>query len=78
MARLHFDQLGQYDEAARWFRTYLGEQPRGPFAREALGRLMESEQRSGQVAQAKETARRYLERYPSGPHAHLAQRLVSR
>jgi transmembrane sensor len=78
MARLHFDQLGQYDEAARWFRTYLGEQPRGPFAREALGRLMEAEQRSGQLAQAKETAQRYLDRYPNGPHARLAERLVSR
>lgn len=76
IARLHFDQLGQYDEAARWFRTYLAEQPRGPFAREALGRLMEAEQRSGQHARAKETAGRYLERYPQGPHARLAQRLV--
>ncbi len=78
MARLHFDQLGQYDDAARWFRTYLGEQPRGPFAREALGRLMEAEQRSGQLARAKETAARYLTRYPAGPHARLAERLVSR
>jgi hypothetical protein len=39
---------------------------------------MEAEQRSGQLAQAKETARHYLERYPSGPHSHLAKRIVSR
>jgi hypothetical protein len=39
---------------------------------------MEAEQRSGQLAQAKDTAHRYLTRYPGGPHARVAERLVSR
>jgi transmembrane sensor len=77
LARLHFDQLGQYDEAARWFRTYLSEQPAGALAREALGRLMEAEQRAGHRDAAKSTARDYLKRHPSGPHARLAQKLVA-
>ncbi len=76
IARLHFDQLGQYDEAARWFRTYLGEQPRGALAREALGRLIECDQRAGHAASAQSTAREYLTRYPTGPHARLAHRLL--
>jgi transmembrane sensor len=77
IARLHFDQLGQYDEAARWFRTYLSEQPTGALAREALGRLMEAEQRAGHRESARSTARDYLAKHPSGPHARLAQKLVA-
>ncbi|HVJ21997.1 MAG TPA: tetratricopeptide repeat protein [Polyangiaceae bacterium] len=75
IARLHFDQLGQYDEAARWFRTYLSEQPTGALAREALGRLMEAEHRAGHREAAASTARDYLKRHPSGPHARLATKL---
>jgi TolA-binding protein len=75
IARLHFDQLGQYDDAARWFRTYLSEQPAGALAREALGRLMEAEQRAGHREAAASTARDYLERHPGGPHARLATKL---
>lgn len=77
IARLHFDQLGQYDEAARWFRTYLSEQPAGALAREALGRLMEAEQRAGHREAAASTARDYLTRHPNGPHARLAAKLVA-
>jgi len=75
IARLHFDQLGHYDEAARWFRTYLSEQPTGALAREALGRLMEAEQRAGHREAAASTARDYLKRHPAGPHARLAAKL---
>ncbi len=77
IARLHFDQLGQYDEAARWLRTYLSEQPTGALAREALGRLIEAEQHAGHREAAASTAREYLKRHPHGPHARLAAKLTA-
>jgi TolA-binding protein len=76
LARQAFDQRGAYAEAARWFETYLQEQPNGPFTREALGRLMESQNRAGDHARARQTAERYLVRYPKGPHSLVAQKLV--
>jgi outer membrane protein assembly factor BamD (BamD/ComL family) len=62
--------------AARWFETYLEEQPGGNLAREALGRLIEAYQASGSKEAAVRTARQYLKRYPTGPHAELARRAV--
>ncbi len=76
LGRLDFDMRGAYSKAEQWFRTYLAESPNGALAREALGRLMEAQQRSGDVARARETATRYLSLYPAGPHAKLAQRLT--
>jgi hypothetical protein len=64
-------------EAAQWFSTYLIEQPRGTFAREAAGRLIESYQRAGQFTQAQSAAKRYLNEYPTGPHAGFAKSLLS-
>ncbi len=72
------DRKGDLGGAARWFSTYLAEQPGGPLAREALGRLMEAESRLGQTAQAQTSAKKYLERYPQGPHRDVAKRLLSR
>lgn len=76
LGRLEFDMRGNYGGAARWFQTYLSESPGGALSREALGRLMEAEQRSGDRGAALETARRYLASYPEGPHAQLAHRLA--
>jgi transmembrane sensor len=78
LGRLHFDQLGAYDEAVRWLNTYLSEQPSGRLAREALGRLMEAETKSGNASGARRTAELYLSRYPSGPHQKLARSLSAR
>jgi TolA-binding protein len=74
---LAFDQQKNFGEAARWFRTYLGEQPQGSLRREALGRLMEAWQRSGDTGGAHRVAQEYLDKYPAGPHAALARRLAS-
>ncbi len=67
--------LGRSGGGAKWFSLYLKEAPDGPLAREALGRLLESQR--GQ-ASAEATARRYLARYPDGPHAPLARSIVEK
>jgi hypothetical protein len=64
-------------EAGGWFEAYLSEQPSGPLAREALGRLLEVRASAGDAAGARETAMKYLARYPDGPEAALAYRIVS-
>jgi hypothetical protein len=76
IARIHFDQRAAYADAARWFRTYLKEQPRGPLAREAQGRLMEALVRTGSHAEARSLAVTYLEHNPNGPYARLARSLT--
>ena len=77
IARVHFDQRAAYAEAARWFRTYLAEQPGGPLAREAEGRLMESLSRAGDRAGARKVAEVYLAKYPRGPHERVARQLLA-
>jgi len=62
--------------AATWFSTYLKEQPGGPLAREAAGRLIESHQRAGNAAAARAAARSYLNTYASGPHASFARKVL--
>jgi TolA-binding protein len=63
-------------EAAQWFATYLREQPHGALAPEAAGRLIESYQAAGDTSAAQNAASQYLNRYPSGPHAAYARRVL--
>jgi hypothetical protein len=63
-------------DAARWFGTYLTEAPAGPLAREAAGRRLEALASTGDGA-AHDAATEYLARYPRGPEAALAHRLVA-
>jgi hypothetical protein len=77
LGRIEFDANRAYLRAAEWFKTYLREQPGGPVTREALGRVLESFDRAGQPARAKEFAVRYLREYSSGPHAELAARIAT-
>ncbi|MEZ4369314.1 MAG: FecR domain-containing protein [Polyangiaceae bacterium] len=73
LGRLAFDGARDYSSARRWFSAYLSERPGGGLAQEALGRLMESEHRLGDTANAAAHAEQYLKRFPGGPHAGLAR-----
>jgi transmembrane sensor len=63
-------------DAAHWFEAYLHEEPGGALAREASGRLVESRAAAGDHEGARSAATQYLARYPTGPHAVLAQRVL--
>jgi TolA-binding protein len=77
LGRLASD-AGHASDAIGWFKRYLIEQPSGPLAREAAGRLIELLHQTGSTAQAREAAESYLKRYPTGPHAALAESVLAR
>jgi TolA-binding protein len=77
LGRLASDS-GHASDAKGWFQRYLSEQPNGPLAREAAGRLIEALRQAGSTTEAKAAAESYLKRYPNGPHAALAQSLLAR
>ena len=76
LGQLAFDAAHDYRTARRFFAAYLAECRNCALAPEALGRRMEAEQRQGDVELARASARLYLERYPNGAHARLAQSLM--
>jgi transmembrane sensor len=77
LGRLAFDESADYAEAARYFELSLGEQPAGPLAREAAGRLIEAKLLLGDSEGARSAAREYLKRHPDGPHARTARRVLA-
>ena len=76
LGKVAFDQRGAYEQAAAWFATSLREQPGGPLARDASGRLIEALRRAHDAAGARRAAHDYLEKYPEGPHADLARSVL--
>lgn len=76
LGRLASD-AGRASDGIGWFQRYLSEAPSGPLAREAEGRLVELYRQSGNVAQARRAAQVYLEKYPTGPHAALANSVLA-
>lgn len=75
LGQLAFDSAHDYRAARRSFATYLDECRNCALAAEALGRRMEAERRLGELGQARESARLYLERFPNGAHARMAESL---
>jgi hypothetical protein len=75
LGKIAADQQGAGGEAARWFETYLSEDPNGALAEQALGRLLQL--RKGDPALGRATAERYLARYPKGAQAALARSLIT-
>ena len=76
LGRMAFDRSGDLSAAAEWFRRCLAEAPRGPFAADASGRLIEVLVRSGDKASARAAAERYLAAHPKGAHAELARAVL--
>ena len=76
LGRDDFDRRSDYAGAERWLRVYLEEAPGGTFAPPAMGRLMEAELRQGNGSEARKLAEAYLARFPKGPHAEAARRVL--
>lgn len=76
LGRSAMDGARSYAEAATWFETSVREQPDGKLAREAAGLMVEASDRAGDVPRARAAASAYLQRYPTGPHAELAHRVL--
>jgi hypothetical protein len=74
LGKISADQLRSPGEAATWFEIYLQEEPGGPLAEQALGRLLEIRKRD--TGAARLVAERYLARYPNGAYAALARSLA--
>ena len=77
LGRIEYDDRRNYSAAARWFRSYLREEPAGGLAREAAGRLIEAQKAAGDMSAARESASAYLAKYPAGPHAGLARTILN-
>jgi ferric-dicitrate binding protein FerR (iron transport regulator) len=71
-----FEGRHNYKLAGDLFGSYLRSFPRGPLAREAAGRLIESRLKAGDDLEARQAASAYLHDFPGGPHAALARRTV--
>jgi transmembrane sensor len=69
---------GTHAKADESFRESIELDPRGPFAREALGRRLElhGDRDAGSSSERVRLARSYLEQYPDGPHANKAKELL--
>jgi len=76
LGRIAADQ-GEAGTAIEWFDRYLREQPGGPLAETATGRLIEL-YRLRDASRARKLAERYLAAYPDGSYAALARTLVER
>jgi TolA-binding protein len=78
LGRIVFEKDREYAEAAKWFETYLREQPTGPLMGDAFGRLMEARLHAGDGTGARASAAHYLRRFPEGPYASEARGILSR
>jgi hypothetical protein len=78
LGRIAFENEDAYARAARWFDTYLHEQPAGALMGDAFGRLIEAQVRSGDRTGARATAQQYLRRFPGGPYASEARGVLSK
>ncbi len=63
-------------EAITWLQRYLEESPSGGLAEQALGRIVEIEDKLGHREQARKAASSYLQRYPGGAYETLARGVV--
>ena len=76
IGRIELVQSGKPKSAVKWFKTYLRESPGGPLAEESLGRLISAYKSSGNKVKVKETANKYLKKYPKGAFADMANSII--
>ena len=69
LGRVLLDDLGRASEAASAFALAERLGPGGPLAGDALAREVEALKRSGQIAQARSVAQKYVTLHPDGRHA---------
>jgi hypothetical protein len=62
--------------ALDWYERYLSESPRGAYAAQALGRQMILVHKVRGTAEARPLATDYLARFPAGPYADAAKKLL--
>jgi hypothetical protein len=67
---------GNQSAAIPAFERYLRTNPEGAYTSEAMGRLLELYAGQGDRTRARDMARRYLARAPSGPYQRLARSLL--
>lgn len=75
LGRLH--ETSSPAQGISWYERYVAEAPSGVWVAEALGRRMAilNESRPGPTAKA--AAKEYLDRFPSGPYAGFARKILS-
>jgi ferric-dicitrate binding protein FerR (iron transport regulator) len=71
------DDRGDAAGALDWYRRYLAEAPRGPFAAEALGREMLTVERLSGRAAAHDLAAQYVRRFPNGTYLLQAHSILA-
>jgi ferric-dicitrate binding protein FerR (iron transport regulator) len=62
--------------ALEWYERYMADSPRGTYAAQALGRQMILVHKLRGAAAARPIATEYLARFPSGPYAEPAKKLL--
>ena len=75
LGRMLLNELGRPREAAAAFHEVRRKGSAGQFAEDALAREVEAWSRAAEPGRARELARMYLERYPSGRHARRVKAL---
>lgn len=76
LARISVDLERDPAAAIAWFQRYLAENPAGPLAEEARGRLLRALHDEGEVSRARAAADDYLRHHPDGSHASLARKIL--
>ncbi|MBL9004471.1 MAG: FecR domain-containing protein [Myxococcales bacterium] len=76
LGRVLLDDMGQARKAAESFRRTQTLDEEGPLSHDALAREVEAWARAGDLSQARERAREYLRRYPSGRRAGTVRRMA--
>ena len=62
--------------SSEWYEVYLRESPSGAYASQALGRKMVLAQRAQELDGARAIAASYVARFPDGPYAASARKLL--